>query len=143
MPVIRRNKIEPYSADQMYQLVNDVASYPKFLPWCRNSRVEIKTERMMQASILMAKGPLNKWFTTKNQLIPGERIEMALVKGPFKHLRGIWEFKDRPEGGSEIFCNIDFDFAFGPAKLVLTPIFESIASSMIVAFSERAKVIYG
>ncbi len=143
MPIIRRSQKEPFSAQQMYELVNDVNSYPSFLPWCRDARILKATSTMMEASILTAKGPLNKWFTTRNTLVENEKITLHLVDGPFKYLHGEWQFRDLPEGGSEIHLMIDFDFSFGPARLVLTPIFESIAGSMVSAFSAQAKVRYG
>lgn len=143
MPIIRRSQKEPFSAKQMYQLVNDVDSYPQFLPWCKGSRIVKSTQNMMEASILIAKGPLNKWFTTRNTLIEDEKITLNLVDGPFKHLRGEWRFNDLPDGSSEVHLMIDFDFSFGPARLLLTPIFENIAGSMVSAFSAQAKVRYG
>lgn len=143
MPIIRRQKNEPYSAQQMYQLVNDVDAYSEFLPWCKGSRVISESEESMEATILMAKGPLNRSFTTRNRLVSGRSIELNLVDGPFKHLNGLWEFEDRPEGGSTVKLMVDFDFSFGPARLILTPIFESIASSLVSAFSQRAREIYG
>lgn len=143
MPIIRRSQKEPFSAKQMYQLVNDVDSYPQFLPWCKGSRIIKSTPNMMEASILIAKGPLNKWFTTRNNLIEDEKITLSLVDGPFKHLNGEWRFNDLPDGSSEVHLMIDFDFSFGPARLLLTPIFENIAGSMVSAFSAQAKVRYG
>lgn len=143
MPIIRRSQKEPFSAKQMYELVNDVNAYPTFLPWCKGARIITATPTMMEASILTAKGPLNKWFTTRNTLVENEKITLNLVDGPFKHLRGEWKFQDLPEGGSEIHLMIDFDFSFGPARLILTPIFENIAGSMVSAFSAQAKVRYG
>ncbi len=143
MPIIRRSQREPFSAQQMYDLVNDVNSYPSFLPWCKGSRIIKSTPTMMEASILTAKGPLNKWFTTRNMLVENEKITLSLVDGPFKHLRGEWRFTDLADGGSEVHLMIDFDFSFGPARLLLTPIFENIAGSMVAAFSAQAKVRYG
>ncbi len=127
----------------MYQLVNDVASYPKFLPWCKDSKVLTESEKLMEASILMARGPLNRWFTTRNQLTPGEKITLDLVDGPFKHLKGSWSFIEDPSGGCTVRFVVDFDFAFGPARLLMTPVFESIASSLVNAFSKRAREVYG
>ena len=38
MPQISRSALVPFSATQMYQLVNDVSAYPAFLPGCVGSR---------------------------------------------------------------------------------------------------------
>ncbi len=49
MPQISRTALVPYSAEQMYQLVNDVQSYPQFLPGCTGSRILESTPGQMTA----------------------------------------------------------------------------------------------
>ncbi|HQT42767.1 MAG TPA: SRPBCC family protein, partial [Halothiobacillus sp.] len=39
MTTISRQIQVPYNAAQMYALVNDVAAYPQFLPWCESAKV--------------------------------------------------------------------------------------------------------
>ena len=143
MPTIKRRKIEPYSAAQMYQLVNDVLSYPQFLPWCKNTRIVSQTEGEMIAAIEIAKGPLNKWFETRNFLFENHRIELTLHSGPFKKLQGFWEFIPIDEQKCEISFELNFEFSFGPLALLAEPIFHGITANMIEAFSNRAKIVYG
>ncbi|MFT7675114.1 MAG: ribosome-associated toxin RatA of RatAB toxin-antitoxin module, partial [Gammaproteobacteria bacterium] len=71
MPVINRSALMPYSALDLYSIVNDVKSYPEFLPWCRETRVLYEDKNSMEASVHINKGPLKQWFTTKNILIEG------------------------------------------------------------------------
>ncbi len=141
MPTIRRSSQEPYTAAQMYALVNDVASYPVFLPWCKNTKVIHQTDTQMIAAIEVAKGPLHKWFETRNELIKDHCIQLNLHSGPFKELKGKWQFNDNDKG-----CLIDFEltfaFAIGPLGLIAEPVFHNIASTMVSAFSARAKEIY-
>ena len=143
MPTIKRRKIEAYSASQMYQLVNDVLSYPQFLPWCKNARIVTQSKNEMIAAIEIAKGPLNKWFETRNFLTENQKIELTLHSGPFRKLQGFWEFKPIEAQKCEISFELNFEFSFGPLALLAEPIFHSITSNMIEAFSNRAKVIYG
>ena len=89
MSHIERNALVRYSAAEMYRLVNDIDSYEKFLPWCRSSTVLESSEKEMTASVEIAKGVLNKTFTTCNTLLLNHRTEMALVNGPFKNYRVI------------------------------------------------------
>ena len=86
MAKVNRSALMPYSAQQMFDIVNAVDQYPEFLPWCASSRIIEQSNTTMQASILMKKGKLNHSFTTRNTLIQGEKIVVDLVDGPFKQL---------------------------------------------------------
>ena len=68
MPTVKRQALLPYPARMLYEIVNDVDKYPEFLPWCGDSKILSQTETRMEASVKMQKGPLNHWFSTKNQL---------------------------------------------------------------------------
>lgn len=92
MPQISRTALVPYSAEQMYQLVNDVQSYPQFLPGCTGSRILESTHGQMTAAVDVSKAGISKTFTTRNQLTSNQSILMNLVDGPFKKLIGGWKF---------------------------------------------------
>ena len=133
-----------YSPAEMYELVNDVGSYSKFLPWCRSSEVLSETETEMRASVEIAKGVLNKTFTTQNQLIKNSRIEMALVEGPFSHLRGYWLFEPlKTEGACKVSLELEFEFDSAMMSIAAKPIFTQIANSLVDAFCKRATEVYG
>ena len=138
MPVVDRHALMPYSAQTMFDIVNDVAAYPKFLPWCGDTKIISKTDRAMKASVLMKKGKLNHWFTTANNMVPGEKIEMKLVDGPFKSLDGVWEFTAFDETTSKVKLILNFEFSSGITALLLSPIFTQIANSMVDSFCSRA-----
>ena len=80
---IQRSALLPYPAQALYDLVNDVASYPQFLPWCSASVVLEASESEMRATLTVAKGGMSQQFTTRNVLTPGASIEMRLVDGRF------------------------------------------------------------
>src|SRR5579871_4927141 len=88
MRKVNKSALVPYSAADMYALVNDVERYPEFLPWCRGSKVLSHTETEMRASLELARGGFHKTFTTLNNLQPGSAITITLLDGPFKHLEG-------------------------------------------------------
>ena len=104
---IHREAQVPYSAAQMYQLVNDIESYPGFLPWCPRADVLGRSDSDITARLTLARGGLHTSFTTRNALRPSERIDMHLQDGPFRHLHGIWTFTDRPNG-----CQVALDMEF-------------------------------
>ncbi len=141
MKKITRTALLPYSADQVYRLVNDVASYPEFLPWCGGSEVLSETEYEMQAGVTIAKAGITQRFVTRNHLVPGRRIEMHLVDGPFKSLKGEWEFKVLDTDACKILFEIEFE-ANSLLGVAIGPIFEQIASTMVDSFCERARQVY-
>ena len=142
MPRIQRSAVVPYSADQMFQLVNDVEAYPVFLPWCRSARVLSTGDDWIRARIEMAKGALHRSFTTRNLLEPGRRIRIRLEDGPFHRLEGDWHFEPRDNGGSRVELDLEFEFAGRMLSAVLGPVFNQIASSLVDSFVRRAHAVY-
>jgi len=138
MPTIHRSALMPYPAQTMYDIVSDVAAYPTFLPWCGDAKVISQSDGMMDASVLMKKGLLNHWFSTRNKLTENEKIEMALLDGPFKILQGTWTFQKLDAESSKIELDLTFEFSSGLATSVLTPIFAQIANTMVDSFCARA-----
>ena len=144
MSLIKRSALVNYSAAEMYELVNDVASYPKFLPWCRSSAVLSEAETEMRATVEIAKGVLNKTFTTQNTLTQNSRIEMQLVDGPFSELQGFWLFEPlKTAGACKVNLELKFEFDSAMMSLAAKPIFTQIANSLVDAFCKRAVEVYG
>jgi len=144
MSHIQRSALVHYSPEEMYKLVNDVADYALFLPWCRSSEVKSETDSEMVASVEIAKGVLNKTFTTRNQLQKGQRIELELVDGPFKKLTGSWQFDAlKTENACKVSLDLEFEFDNAMMSLAAKPIFTQIANSLVDSFCKRAVVVYG
>ena len=108
---IQRSALLPYPAQALYDLVNDVAKYPEFLPWCSSAEILERTEVLMRASLGVAKGGLSQHFVTRNTLVPGQSIEMNLEEGPFTKLHGVWVFKPLGEKACKISLDMTFDYA--------------------------------
>ncbi|MGM1326299.1 SRPBCC family protein [Klebsiella michiganensis] len=130
MPQISRTALVPFSAEQMYQLVNDVKSYPDFLPGCTGSRVLELGPTQMTAAVDVSKAGISKTFTTRNTLTSNQSILMSLVDGPFKKLIGGWEF------------HLDFEFTNKLIEMAFGRIFKELAMNMVQAFTTRAKEVY-
>lgn len=144
MSLIKRSALVNYSPAEMYELVNDVDSYAKFLPWCRSSAVLNETETEMRATVEIAKGVLNKTFTTQNSLTKNSRIGMELVDGPFSQLRGFWLFEPlKTEGACRVNLELEFEFNNAMMSLAAKPIFTQIANSLVDSFCKRATEVYG
>jgi ribosome-associated toxin RatA of RatAB toxin-antitoxin module len=83
---IKRSSLVLHPAMNMYRLVQDVPSYPEFLSWCLGSEVHEQSAQHQLASLKIRVSGVTQTFTTRNRLVPGERLTMSLVKGPFRHL---------------------------------------------------------
>ncbi|AEB59966.1 type II toxin-antitoxin system RatA family toxin [Ectopseudomonas mendocina] len=140
---IQRSALLPYPAQALYDLVNDVASYPQFLPWCSASEILEASETHMLASLEVAKGGIGQRFVTRNVLLPGQRIEMNLQEGPFTSLNGVWEFKALGDKACKISLDLTFDYAGPLVRATLGPLFNQAANTMVDAFCQRAKQLYG
>lgn len=139
MPQISRTALVPYSAEQMYQLVNDVQSYPQFLPgvhWKPDSGVH---SGQMTAAVDVSKAGISKTFTTRNQLTSNQSILMSLVDGPFKKLIGGWKFTPLSEDACRIEFHLDFEFTNKLIELAFGRVFKELAANMVQAFTVRAK----
>lgn len=144
MPHIKRSALVHYSPAEMYQLVNNVADYASFLPWCRSSVVKNESDTEMLATVEIAKGVLNKTFTTNNRLLKDHRIELQLVDGPFKKLSGYWQFDPlKTENACKVNLELEFEFDSGLMSLAAKPIFTQIANSLVDSFCKRAVDVYG
>src|SRR5690242_9819401 len=93
MTSIQRSAFVPFSPAAMFDLVNNIEQYPLFLPWCSNAQVLTQSRQEIQATLEISKGGFRQAFTTANQLIPNERIEMRLIAGPFSKFSGVWTFQ--------------------------------------------------
>lgn len=140
---IQRSALLPYPAQALYDLVNDVASYPQFLPWCSSSTVLEATDTSMRASLDIAKGGLSQKFVTRNVLVSGKTIEMNLEEGPFTQLHGLWVFKPLGEKACKISLDMSFDYAGSLIRATLGPLFNQAANTLVDAFCQRAKQLYG
>ena len=143
MANVSRSALVAYSAESMFDLINDVLLYPEFIPGCAETKVLQQDNDNMRASLLISKGGVNQWFTTHNTLKRGEFIQMNLVEGPFSRLTGGWTIKSLSESGCKIELNLDFAFSSKIVELAFGRVFNSIAASMVVAFTERTKQVYG
>ncbi|HBT1965812.1 type II toxin-antitoxin system RatA family toxin [Klebsiella pneumoniae] len=142
MPQISRTALVPFSAEQMYQLVNDVKSYPDFLPGCTGSRVLELGPTQMTAAVDVSKAGISKTFTTRNTLTSNQSILMSLVDGPFKKLIGGWKFIPLSPEACKIEFHLDFEFTNKLIEMVFGRIFKELAANMVQAFTSRAKEVY-
>jgi len=142
MTVISRSALVMYSVEQMYQLINDVLAYPQFLPNCSDSKIISQDENSVTAALLVSKGGLKKWFTTKNILLSNDKIQLSLVDGPFKRLEGHWLFTELSDEACKVSLELDYEFSNKVFDLAFGHVFNHLTNNMVQAFTQRAKEVY-
>ena len=142
MKEIARSAIVEHSAAQMYALVDDIESYPRFLPWCRDARVESVGEGK-RATLTAGLRGLQQSFTTLNENRPGEAIDMRLVEGPFEHFTAAWRFTALSGQACEIAFSLRYEISSRALGKLLEPLFDEIADTMVEAFTRRADELHG
>jgi ribosome-associated toxin RatA of RatAB toxin-antitoxin module len=148
MKHVKRSVLLWYSPREMYDLVTGVESYPHFLPWCDRAEVLERRADGITARLGLSYAGVRHDFTTSNAHKPGEAVAVRLVDGPFSVLDGVWSFRpigapgtDRPA------CKVDLDlryaFSSKALELVVSPVFDRVANTLVDCFVERAEQVYG
>ena len=146
MPVHHETKFLPYTAQQMYDLVGDVASYPKFLPWTAAARINSRLDRAdheeMLADLVISFKVFRERFGSRVLLWPDQkRIDTSYLDGPFRHMESRWDFKD-VDGGCEVSFNVDFEFRNPLLQGAAGMFFNEAMQRVVRAFERRAAELY-
>lgn len=142
MPGIREKRFLPYSCEQMFDLVADVANYPKFLPWVVATRIKSDSETEMVADMLVGFKAIREKFTSRVEKRRPEHIEVFYVDGPLKDLDNNWNFTPAPGGCEVDFC-VEFAFRSAVFEALAGQYFDRAFRKMVSAFEARANELYG
>ncbi len=143
MTVVQKSALVKFSAQQMFELVNNIEDYPKFLPWCSGSRIIKTGDDYVEAELIISKGGFNKSFSTRNKIDPAGVITVSLLDGPFSYLEGVWHFLPLREDASKISLDLEFEMSGKLASLAFGVVFNQICNTMVTSFTDRAKQVYG
>jgi len=142
MEHICRSALVHFTAQQMFDLVDDIESYQVFVPYCESSKVIERNANQVIGQLKVAKSGIAKSFTTRNTLDTPNRIQMELVDGPFSHLSGTWTFTALSEQACKIELDLTFEFSNKLTTVLFAKIFAQLMESMVSAFTERAEKVY-
>mgnify|MGYP003677602471 CR=1 FL=1 len=147
MPTHSETRLLPYTADQMYDLVADVAHYPAFLPWCSAARVKTVTPQndtqVMEADLVISFKVFREKFTSRVVLAPSDKqIETEYLDGPFRYMKSNWAFRD-VDGGCEVTFFVDFAFRNMVLQSLIGVVFNEAMQRIVRAFEARAAALYG
>jgi len=142
MRQVKRSAYIGYSSEQMFLLVDDVDSYPNFLPWCTGTKIHERLDKKLCATIELSKSGVTTRFTTLNTMSQFKSIDLTLQDGPFSYFEGGWRFDDLGSEGSKIRFELEFKFKNSILDMSLGPFFESVCDDLVNAFVLRAQEIY-
>lgn len=146
MPTHAETKTLPYSAQEMYDLVADVAQYPQFLPWCAAARVRSVTPQgassVMEADLVISFKVFRERFASCVVLMPEDKkIDTEYLDGPFRYMKSNWAFRDI-EGGCEVSFFVDFAFRNIVLQKLIGVVFNEAMQRIVRAFEARAEALY-
>ncbi|MBI2319753.1 MAG: type II toxin-antitoxin system RatA family toxin [Betaproteobacteria bacterium] len=143
MIVVDRSALLEHKAADMYALVDNVESYPRFLPWCSGAQVGARNGTRSLATIHISFGGIRQHFSTDNTSEPVTSITMKLVSGPFRRLQGYWRFKPLGEQACKVEFHLEYEIASRILERAVGPVFQHIANTLMDAFARRADDVYG
>ena len=138
MKKVEKSILVMHSADKMFELVDKVEDYPRFLPWYSKTEVIGRSGNELKARLFMDYMHVRQSFATQNRNIPGKEIRMDLLDGPFKTLRGTWKFIDLGDDMCKIEFNLEYDFSNAVLSALISPVFSHLSSTLVEAFVKEA-----
>lgn len=147
MPRHSETRRLPYTAQQMYDLVADVGSYPKFLPWCAAARIRTNEDRgdheVMEADLVISFKVFRERFGSRVVLWPQiMKIDTEYLDGPFRYMKSDWQFSDA-EDGCDVSFHVDFEFKNAVLQGIIGVVFNEAMQRIVRAFENRAAELYG
>jgi len=150
MPTHAEERHVPYSADQMFALIADVARYPEFLPWCSAARVRKRTPlpegsgEVIEADLIVSFKVYRERFGSRVTLHPEARtIDVEYLEGPFRYLQNHWRFIPEDEHTCTIDFFVDFEFRSAILQKLIGLVFHEAMLRIVRAFEKRAEALYG
>ncbi len=142
MTTISRSALLPYSAEQVFDLINDVSRYPEFMDGCVGAEVLSEDGHAMVARLDLSRGGVNQSFTTSNTLTRPSEIRLELVDGPFESFVGRWVLLALNDKACKVSLFLNFKLSNTVLSAAAKQMFNSAANTMVDAMVKRAKTIY-
>lgn len=143
MVTVERSALVNYPARVLYDLVADVLSYPEFLPWCSGAEVDMREPGFIVATLHVSYRGIRQQFSTRNVNHPERQIEISLISGPFRHLKGTWRFDALAPEASKVSLHLEYQLSSGLLERMVGSVFQHIANTFVDAFVRRAEALHG
>jgi coenzyme Q-binding protein COQ10 len=143
MPRHSETRYLPYSPEQLFDLVADIARYDEFLPWVVAVRIKSASPDEVVADLVVGFNAFKERFTSKVTLNRPKQVCVDYVEGPLKYLRNEWTFEPAPQGGTNLHFSVDFAFKSRIFEALAGQMFDRALRRMTGAFEARAAQLYG
>jgi coenzyme Q-binding protein COQ10 len=143
MPLHHEQRILPYTADQLFELVSSVDRYPEFLPWCLASRITKRDGDVFWAELVIGFKMVRETFGSRVEVERPNRIIVEPTSGPFRRMSNLWYFTDLPGGGCEVEFRVDFEFSSRFLNKLIGGLYHEAVRKMVSSFESRARALYG
>lgn len=143
MAVVEKSVLIEYSVTQMFDLVDRVEDYPKFLPWCGGTDLLERTENKTAGRIHINFQGIKANFSTENAKQAPLWMDIALLDGPFKSMSGGWRFTPLGDTACKVEFKLHYEFSSKLLEKVLGKVFDHIAGTLVECFVQRARQTYG
>ena len=143
MTVIQRSALLPYTADQVFQLVDDIEAYPLYMDGCVGAQVLSRDNGRVDARLHLARAGITQSFATRNQLQPPHTIELELLDGPFDSFAGRWHFRALGDAACKVSLDLEFTLSSSVLGAAAAKLFNSVTSHLVDSISDRARQLYG
>ena len=139
---VERSALVAYSAQQMFDLVNDIEAYPQYMDGCVGAQILSRGDNWLEARLELSKAGVSQSFVTRNQLQPPHTMSMDLVDGPFKYLRGVWRFTPLGDQACKVTFELEFELQNRLLGMAVGKLFEGVSNKQVDALCARAKQVY-
>jgi ribosome-associated toxin RatA of RatAB toxin-antitoxin module len=143
MTRVQRSALLPYPAERLFQLVDDIESYPSYMDGCVGARILHRDSEVVEARLDLARGGIQQSFSTRNRLLAHRAIELELLEGPFDTFRGRWQFQALGDTACKLSLDLEFTFSNGVLGVAAGKLFDSVTANLVDTLSRRARDLYG
>jgi len=142
MALVEKTVLVPYTAEQMYDLVEQHERYSEFLPWCGQAHVDYRDGTTTRATLQISYHGVKQSFSTENTTDRPRMIAIRLASGPFRRLHGTWRFVPLGDFGCKVDFRLEYEFSSKVLEKIVGPVFSHIANTFVDAFARRAEQLY-
>jgi len=143
MTIINRSALLPHKSSAMFDMVNDIESYPQYMDGCVGATILRRDTDLIEARLDLAKGGISQSFSTRNHLEGCEAITLELLEGPFEFFEGRWGFQELGEAACKISLELEFKVNSKILGVAATKLFELVTNNLVDALGKRAEVVHG
>jgi ribosome-associated toxin RatA of RatAB toxin-antitoxin module len=143
MTIINRSALLPYSASQLFELVSDVESYPRYMDGCVGACILRREDDLVEARLDLARGGIRQSFSTRNRLHIASEITLELIEGPFEYFSGRWEFRELGDAACKLSLMLEFKISSRLLGAAASKLFDRVTNNLVDSVGRRAGELYG